>query len=127
MGLQRQVVDLIQAEARALADGAIDSTLRQLLTQRREGAGKHLWMKVDEQWVAGDAIRGRVRILTVCLLVVSVAVDGQSESMTVVTRRVWAVAFRLPVLVEPKVDPRPGPCLPTLCRFLRWFSNRAQM
>ena len=52
MGLQRQVVDLIQAEARALADGAKNSTLRQLLTQRREGAGKHLWMEVDEQSVA---------------------------------------------------------------------------
>ena len=47
MGLQRQVVDLIQAEARTLADGAKDSTLRELLTQRREGAGKHWWMDVD--------------------------------------------------------------------------------
>ena len=51
MGSQRQVIDLIQAEARALADGAIDSTLRQLLTQRRDGAGKHLWMEVDGQEV----------------------------------------------------------------------------
>ena len=41
MGLQRQVVDLEQAEARVLADGAKDSTFRELLTQRRYGAGKH--------------------------------------------------------------------------------------
>ena len=55
MGLQRQVVDLEQTEARLLTDGAKDSTLRQLLTQRREGAGKHLWMGVDEQSVPDRA------------------------------------------------------------------------
>ena len=94
MGLQRQVVDLVQTEARALADGAKDSTLRQLLTQRREGAGKHLWMKVDEQWVAGDAIRGRVRILTVCLLVVNVP-DRASLCQVIDQTGVGSVAFRL--------------------------------
>lgn len=41
MGAECQVIDLEQAEARTLADGAKNSTLRELLTQRRYGAGKH--------------------------------------------------------------------------------------
>lgn len=36
--------------------------------------------------------------------------------MTVGNQQGWAVAFRLPRLVEPKVDPRPAPCLPPLCQ-----------
>ena len=94
MGSQRQVIDLEEAEARALADGAIDSTLRELLTQRREGAGKHLWMKMNGQRVAGDAIRGRVRILTVCLLVVNVP-DRASRCQVIDQTGVGSVAFRL--------------------------------
>ena len=47
MRLQSTIVDLEQTEARLLADGAKDSTLRELLTQRREGTGKHWWMDVD--------------------------------------------------------------------------------
>mgnify|MGYP006908342480 CR=1 FL=1 len=47
MGLQGTVVDLEQTEARLLTDRAKDSTLGELLTQRRKGAGKHLWMEVD--------------------------------------------------------------------------------
>ena len=43
MRAECQIIDLKEAEARPLADGAKNSTLRELLTQRRDGAGKHLF------------------------------------------------------------------------------------
>ena len=73
MRAECQVIDLKETQARTLTDGAKDSTLRELLTQRRDGAGKHLFGGgLNGLSVAGDAIRGRVRILKVDLLRVRV-------------------------------------------------------
>jgi len=41
MRAECQIIDLKETQTRTLADGAKDSTLRELLTQRRDGAGKH--------------------------------------------------------------------------------------
>ena len=41
MRAECQIIDLKETQTRTLTDGAKDSTLRELLTQRRDGAGKH--------------------------------------------------------------------------------------
>ncbi len=43
MRAECQIIDLKETQTRTLADGAKDSTLRELLTQRRYGAGKQLF------------------------------------------------------------------------------------
>ena len=47
MRAECQIIDLKETQTRTLADSAKNSTLRELLTQRRDGAGKHSWWWVE--------------------------------------------------------------------------------